>query len=122
MSVTTIAGARTEVLAKQRPADGQRQELRHLAIVSWPSPSWAGCIMSINWRRSVFWMRLLRPSARHLKRILHRQIDCYHRVRTHLALDKEGPCFRPTQASEEGRVVEFKCVGGLLHEYVRMAA
>ncbi len=58
----------------------------------------------------------------HLKRILSRYVDYYHRVRTHLALEKDAPCFRPTQTSGAGRVVEFRCVGGLHHEYVRMAA
>ena len=59
---------------------------------------------------------------RPLKRILSSYADYYHRVRTHLALEKDAPCVRPTQTSREGRVVELKCVGGLHHEYARVAA
>ena len=58
----------------------------------------------------------------HLKRILSRYVDYYHRVRTHMALEKDAPCVRPTQTSGAGRVAELKCVGGLYHEYARVAA
>jgi len=58
----------------------------------------------------------------HLKRILASCADYYHRVRTHPSLEKDAPISRPIQSSEQGRVVELKRVGGLHHEYVRMAA
>ena len=59
---------------------------------------------------------------RHAKRILSSYTDYYHRARTHLALEKDAPFSRPTQPLEAGRVVELKRVGGLHHEYRRVAA
>ncbi len=58
----------------------------------------------------------------HLKRILASYDDYYHKVRTHLSLEKDAPNSRPIQSPEQGRVVELERVGGLHHEYVRMAA
>jgi transposase InsO family protein len=59
---------------------------------------------------------------RHLKRILTRYVDYYNEVRTHLSLRKDSPDRRPVQYSDEGRIVELKKVGGLHHQYMRMAA
>jgi transposase InsO family protein len=59
---------------------------------------------------------------RHLKRILSCYVRYNHSARTHLSLDKDAPDSRVIQSSEQGTVVEFPCVGGLHHEYVRMAA
>lgn len=59
---------------------------------------------------------------RHLRQILKRYVDYYNRSRTHLSLGKDAPAGRRVQAPEEGRVIEFPRVGGLHHEYVRMAA
>ncbi|MDH3639998.1 MAG: integrase core domain-containing protein, partial [Gammaproteobacteria bacterium] len=59
---------------------------------------------------------------RHLKRILSSYVRYYHSARTHLSLDKDAPDGRAVQASEKGTVVELPRVGGLHHEYVRMAA
>ncbi len=59
---------------------------------------------------------------RHLKRIVSEYVNYYNGVRTHLSLYKDAPDRRPIQSPEQGRVVELKRVGGLHHEYVRMAA
>jgi transposase InsO family protein len=59
---------------------------------------------------------------RHLKRILSRYVDYYHRARTHLSLEKDAPAGRAVHPREQGPVVELKRVGGLHHEYVRLAA
>ena len=59
---------------------------------------------------------------RHLKRILSRYVDYYHSARTHLSLGKDSPDGRAIQSPEQGTVVEIPRVGGLHHEYVRMAA
>ena len=59
---------------------------------------------------------------RHLKKILANYVDYYHSARTHLSLDKDAPNHRPTQPREHGKVIEFRRVCGLHHEYVRMAA
>lgn len=59
---------------------------------------------------------------RHLKRVLSRYLDYYHRARTHLALEKDAPDVRPIHPRERGTVFELKRVGGLHHEYIRLAA
>ncbi len=59
---------------------------------------------------------------RHLRRILARYFDYYHRARTHLSLDKDAPDARSVAHSDAGRIVEIPEVGGLHHRYVRRAA
>jgi len=59
---------------------------------------------------------------RHLRRILARSVDYYHRARTHLSLDKDAPDTRAVELSDAGRIVEIPEVGGLHHRYVRRAA
>ena len=59
---------------------------------------------------------------RNLQRILSSYVDYYNATRTHLSLYKDGPRVRPVQTRQQGRVVERDRVGGLHHEYVRIAA
>lgn len=59
---------------------------------------------------------------RHLRRIVARYADYYNRTRTHLSLAKDSPDGRAPQLPEQGRIVELPRVGGLHHEYLRMAA
>ena len=59
---------------------------------------------------------------RHLKRILIRYFEYYHRWRTHLSLGMDSPESRLVQAPALGKVVEFPEVGGLHHHYERLAA
>ncbi len=59
---------------------------------------------------------------RHLKRILSEYTDYYDGTRTHLSLAKDFPQGRPIQRIERGRSVSLKRVGGLHHEYSRIAA
>ncbi|MCH8163382.1 MAG: transposase [Proteobacteria bacterium] len=61
-------------------------------------------------------------NEKHLRRILVRYVDYYNTTRTHLSLDKDAPKGRLVQLPEKGRVVELPRVGGLHHEYTRMAA
>jgi hypothetical protein len=56
------------------------------------------------------------------QRILSNYVDYYNGTRTHLSLYKDAPRVQPIQPPEQGRVVELERVGGLHHEYVRMAA
>jgi transposase InsO family protein len=58
----------------------------------------------------------------HLKRILTRYFDYYHRWRTHLSLEMDSPESRLVQPPALGKVVEFPEVGGLHHHYERLAA
>jgi transposase InsO family protein len=58
----------------------------------------------------------------HLRRILSGYASYYNRVRTHLSLSKDAPESRAIQGPRQGAVRELKRVGGLHHEYVRMAA
>ncbi len=59
---------------------------------------------------------------RHLRRILASYLTYYHAPRTHLSLDKDAPDHRPVQPSHTGKVVALPHVGGLHHQYVRLAA
>ena len=59
---------------------------------------------------------------RHLKYILSDYVDYYNTTRTHLALDKDTPQHRDVQRKDGGKIVSFSRVGGLHHEYFRMAA
>ncbi len=59
---------------------------------------------------------------RHLKYILSEYADYYNNTRTHLSREKDSPLRRKTQKKECGKIVLLKRVGGLHHEYVRMAA
>jgi transposase InsO family protein len=55
----------------------------------------------------------------HLRRILRAYANYYNRTRTHLALGKDAPLGRPLQVA--GSLTAIPLLGGLHHEYVRMA-
>ena len=59
---------------------------------------------------------------RHLRRILARYFEYYHRARTHLSLDKDTPDGRPTESPGLGTIIPIPEVGDLHHRYVRRAA
>jgi putative transposase len=59
---------------------------------------------------------------RHLRQVLSSYVGYYNGTRTHLSLDKDAPEGRTTQHPERGKVIARKRVGGLHHEYLRMAA
>ncbi len=59
---------------------------------------------------------------RHLRRILTAHLAYYHRVRTHLSLDKDAPEGRPIEPPALGAIIPIPEVGGLHHRYVRRAA
>jgi putative transposase len=61
-------------------------------------------------------------NERHLKRILTRYFEYYHRWRTHLSLEMDSPESRSVQPPALGKVVQFPEVGGLHHHYERLAA
>ena len=61
-------------------------------------------------------------NEQHLRRILRRYFEYYHRSRCHLSLDGDAPEPRAVQGPELGRVIELPEVGGLHHRYVREAA
>jgi putative transposase len=58
----------------------------------------------------------------HLRRLLRDYLAYYHRVRTHLSLEKDSPEPRLTERLDQGRIVETPMVGGLHHRYTRQAA
>ena len=61
-------------------------------------------------------------AERQLKRILSEYVDYYNSVRTHLSLDKDAPNSREKKSPDVGKIVCIRRVGGLHHEYTRMAA
>jgi len=60
-------------------------------------------------------------NERHLKRILTRYFDYYHRWRCHQSLEMDCPCSREVHPIDQGRIVEIGHVGGLHHHYERAA-
>lgn len=58
-------------------------------------------------------------NERHLKRVLNRYLEHYHRSRVHRSLGTDSPEPRPVQPPELGEVVESPDVGGLQHHYER---
>ena len=56
------------------------------------------------------------------RRILSAYAAYYNGVSTHLTLSKDAPDHRAIQTASRGIVKELEHVGGLHHEYVRMAA
>ena len=58
-------------------------------------------------------------SEAHLHGILRAYADYYNRTRTHLALGKDAPLGRTVQVA--GSLTAIPLLGGLHHEYVRMA-
>jgi hypothetical protein len=61
-------------------------------------------------------------SDRQLRRILKEYLSYYNQVRTHLSLHKDAPVPRPAKPPDLGRVTKIRRVGGLHHEYTRLAA
>ena len=55
----------------------------------------------------------------HLRQVLRAYADYYNRIRTHLSLEKDAPLGRPVQVA--GSIRAIPLLGGLHHEYVRMA-
>jgi hypothetical protein len=58
----------------------------------------------------------------HLRRLLGDYLAYYHRVRTHLSLEKDSPEPRLVERLDQGRIVETPMVGGLHHRYTRHVA
>jgi transposase InsO family protein len=85
----------------------------------WQNPYAERLIGSIR-RECLNHVRVL--GERHLRRILTRYFAYYHRVRTHLSLDKDAPDRRPIERPALGRVIPIREVGGLHHRDVRRAA
>ncbi len=59
---------------------------------------------------------------RQLKRVLREYVDYCNRVRTHLSLDKDAPDYRMMKPPDASKIVRVRRVGGLQHEYIRIAA
>ena len=61
-------------------------------------------------------------NEQHLRRIIASYLRYYHAARTHLSLGKDAPDGRAAQPPAAGKVVALPHLGGLHHEYVRLAA
>jgi hypothetical protein len=106
--------------AFQRQAAALQIDERPTAYQSpWQNPYAERVIGSI---RSECLNHVVILGERHLKRILSSYVDYYNGTRTHLALDKDAPQGRRVHWPAQGRVVQLPRVGGLHHEYVRLAA
>ena len=69
-----------------------------------------------------FWTTSIVLRERHLKRIMRCDVPYSNEPRMHLALGKDSPRERQVQAPDQGRVFALSRVGGLHHEYIRLAA
>ncbi len=58
---------------------------------------------------------------RHLKRILRSYFAYYHTARNHPALGKQCPQPHLIEKQKQGNIAAYPHVGGLHHEYRRMA-
>jgi len=59
---------------------------------------------------------------RHLRRILRRYLEYYHRWRCHNSLDQDSPDGRSVHSVDLGHVIESPEAGGLHHHYERRVA
>ena len=59
---------------------------------------------------------------RHLRRVLRKYVDYYHRSRTHLGLEKDCPESRAVEPPKVGPIESEPVLGGLHHRYFRHAA
>ncbi len=60
-------------------------------------------------------------NERHLYQVLGAYVEYYNNARTHLSLDRNSPVPRTTQMPSQGKVVSIPHVGGLHHQYKRVA-
>ena len=61
-------------------------------------------------------------NEQHLRRIIASYLRYYHSVRTDVSLEKDAPEGRRVQPPDAGKVIALPHLGGLHHEYVRLAA
>jgi putative transposase len=61
-------------------------------------------------------------SEAHLRRLVARYADYYHRWRTHLVLAMDAPDGRPVHPPDPGAIIAIPEVGGVHHHYERRAA
>ncbi|MGH8468171.1 MAG: integrase core domain-containing protein [Gammaproteobacteria bacterium] len=91
-------------------------------MIPWKNPYVERIIGSI--RRDCL-DRIIVFNEGHLKRILTRYFEYYHRWRTHLGLEMDTPQGRETQVPDDGRVTEarastprnacyFECIFGVM--------
>jgi len=89
------------------------------ARCSWQSPYVDRMIGSIQ---REYLDRVIVLNEQQLRRIIASYLRYYHAARTHLSLEKDAPDGRGVQPPDAGKVVALPHLGGLHHEYVRLAA
>ncbi len=85
----------------------------------WQNPFAERLIGSIRWECLD---HVIVCSEEHLRRILARYVDYYHRWRTPLSLAMDAPDRRPVQRPDQGAIIAVPEVGGLHYHYERRAA
>jgi len=60
-------------------------------------------------------------NERHLYQVLGAYVEYYNNARTHLSLDRNAPAPRTPELPSQGKVVSIPQIGGLHHQYKRVA-
>jgi putative transposase len=124
------AGARPTVLLRDRdtkfaPTFDAVFAAEHVRVVQTPVRAPRANAFAERWVRTVRedcldWLLIL--SERHLRRVLHEYVGHYNRSRPHQSLGLRTPLPRGHPPATAGEVVRHDRLGGLIHEYERVAA
>ena len=60
-------------------------------------------------------------NERHLYQVLGAYVEYYNNAGTHLSLDRNAPVPRTAELPSQGKVVSIPHIGGLHHQYKRVA-
>jgi len=81
-----------------------------------PAERWVGTVR----RECLDWLLIV--GQRHLERVLREYVEHYNAARPHRALQLRAPLARGRPVSAVGALVRRDRLGGLIHEYERLAA
>jgi transposase InsO family protein len=93
-------------------------------VITAPGSPWqnAYCERVIGTLRRDCFDHIIVLNEKHIRQRMGEYVAYYHGSRTHLGLDKDCPTHRDVQPRGSGRVVALPVLGGLHHQYERIAA
>jgi len=118
----TVPTATFQVLYVFLVLDNARRRIIHFNVTDSPSAAWTGqqIVEAYPWETAPRYVIIL--NERHLRRVLRKYLDYYHRNRTHLGLEKDCPETRAVELPEIGPIASEPVLGELHHLYFRQAA